>query len=80
MRNKVRELQRALYRAAKTDRGRCFHSLFDKVWRSDRLRKALRYRSKKKGVGRYRDLPNSILYRRYGLAGVGMGRIRYCTS
>ena len=37
MRNKVRELQRALYRAAKTDRGRC-------------LRKALRYRSKKKGA------------------------------
>ncbi len=50
------------------------------AYTNDRLRKALRYRSKKKGVGRYRDLPNGILYRRYGLACVGMGRIRYCTS
>ena len=28
---------------------------------NDRIRKALRYRSKKKGIGRYGDLPNSIL-------------------
>jgi RNA-directed DNA polymerase len=37
MRNKVRELQRDLYRAAKTNPGRCFHSLYDKVYRNDVL-------------------------------------------
>lgn len=37
MRNKVRELQRDLYRAAKTNPGRCFYSLYDKVYRSDVL-------------------------------------------
>ncbi len=26
------------------------------------------------------DLPNSILYKRYGLACIGMGRIEYCGS
>jgi RNA-directed DNA polymerase len=37
MRNKVRELQRDLYRAAKTNPERCFHSLYDKAYRSDVL-------------------------------------------
>jgi len=45
-----------------------------------RIRKAMRYRCKKKGVGRYRDLPNGILYTRYSLACVGMNRIEYCWS
>jgi RNA-directed DNA polymerase len=39
-RDKVRELQRALYRAAKADATRRFHALSDKVFREDVLRRA----------------------------------------
>ncbi len=38
--DKVRELQRVLYRAAKADATRRFHALFDKVSRADTLRRA----------------------------------------
>src|SRR5437763_11496023 len=38
--DKVRELQRTLYRAAKADPGRRFHALHDKVVRSDVLERA----------------------------------------
>jgi retron-type reverse transcriptase len=38
--DKVRELQRTLYRAAKADPGRRFHALQDKVYRSDVLERA----------------------------------------
>ena len=38
--DKVRELQRTLYRAAKAEPGRRFHALFDKVYRSDVLERA----------------------------------------
>jgi len=38
--DKVRELQRALYRAAKADPGRRFHALHDKVFRRDVLERA----------------------------------------
>jgi len=61
-----------------TNSSRCFKML--QTYTNDRIRKALRYRRKKKGTGKYRDLPNSILYKRYGLACVGMGRIEYCWS
>ena len=38
--DKVRELQRALGRAAKQPRGRRFHALYDRIYRSDVLREA----------------------------------------
>ena len=38
--DKVRELQRTLYRAAKADPGRRFHALYDKVSRRDVLERA----------------------------------------
>ena len=38
--DRVRALQRVLYRSAKQDPGRRFHALFDKVARSDVLRRA----------------------------------------
>jgi group II intron reverse transcriptase/maturase len=38
--DKVRELQRTLYRAAKADPGRRFHALYDKVYRRDVMERA----------------------------------------
>ena len=38
--DKVRELQRTLYRAAKADPGRRFHALYDKIYRRDVLERA----------------------------------------
>jgi group II intron reverse transcriptase/maturase len=38
--DKVRELQRTLYRTAKADPGRRFHALYDKVYRRDVLERA----------------------------------------
>ena len=40
--NKVRQLQRALYRKAKQDKGVKFYSLYDKLWREDVLWEAWR--------------------------------------
>ena len=37
---KVRELQRSLFTAAKRQRERRFHALYDRIWRSDVLREA----------------------------------------
>src|SRR6266536_4564285 len=41
-RGKTRELQRALYRAAKASSTRRFHALYDKVYREDILARAWR--------------------------------------
>src|SRR6478735_6451264 len=38
--DRVRELQRTLYRAAKADPGRRFHALHDKIYRRDVLERA----------------------------------------
>ena len=40
--DKVRQLQRALYRAAKASPTRRFHALYDKMYRKDVLAKAWR--------------------------------------
>lgn len=50
--DKVRELQHALFRAAKRNPGRRFHALFDRIWRGDILQKAWeRVRSNKGAAG-----------------------------
>jgi group II intron reverse transcriptase/maturase len=47
---KVRHLQRALYRASKQDKARRFYSLYDKVWRLDILWEAWRQVKANKGA------------------------------
>jgi RNA-directed DNA polymerase len=47
---KVRKLQRALYRASKQDKERRFYSLYDKVWRADVLWEAWRQVKANKGA------------------------------
>jgi group II intron reverse transcriptase/maturase len=50
--DKVRELQRSLFRAAKCNRERRFHALYDRIWRSDVLLEAWeRVRSNKGAAG-----------------------------
>ena len=50
MRDKVNELQQTLYRAAKADRTRRFHSLYDKVYREDILLEAWNGVKRNKGA------------------------------
>src|SRR6187200_3120558 len=50
--NNVRKLQRRLYIAAKCNRERRFHALYDRIWRSDVLLEAWeRVRSNKRAAG-----------------------------
>lgn len=48
--DKVRQLQRALYRASKQEKGRRFYSLYDKVWRTDILWEAWQQVKANKGA------------------------------
>jgi RNA-directed DNA polymerase len=48
--DKVRVLQRKLYRAAEQARGRRFHALFDKVHRRDVLERAFEEVARNKGA------------------------------
>ena len=48
--DKVRKLQRALYRTSKQDKKRRFYSLYDKVWRADVLWEAWRQVKANKGA------------------------------
>ena len=58
--DKVRELQRTLYRAAKADPGRRFHALYDKVHRRDVLeRSSQRDRRLIQVVHAWREQPNA---------------------
>lgn len=49
--DKVRELQRSLFRAAKKDRQRRFHALYDRIARSDVLAEAWKRVRSNKGAG-----------------------------
>jgi RNA-directed DNA polymerase len=48
--DKVRELQRTLWRAAKQHRGRRFHALYDRIYRGDVLWEAWRRVRAKQGA------------------------------
>ncbi len=59
--DKVRELQRTLYRAAKADPGRRFHALYDKVYRRDVLERAWgQVRANRGAAGIDRDHPRRL--------------------
>ena len=65
--DKVRELQRTLYRAAKADPGRRFHALYDKVSRRDVLERAWELVRANKGAAGI-DQQTIADVERYGIA------------
>ena len=67
--DKVRELQRTLYRAAKADPGRRFHALHDKVYRSDVLERAWELVRANRGAAGI-DQQTIAEVEQYGVAGL----------
>ena len=67
--DKVRELQRTLYRAAKADPGRRFHALYDKVYRRDVLERAWELVRANKGAAGI-DRQTIADVERYGIDGL----------
>lgn len=65
--DKVRELQRTLYRAAKADTGRRFHALYDKVYRRDVLERAWELVRANRGAAGI-DRQTIVDVERYGIA------------
>lgn len=55
---------------------------FDKLqaYTNRRLRRHLRRRRQKSGLGRYKEMPDRVLYEKLGLAYIRRGRVRYVTS
>jgi RNA-directed DNA polymerase len=62
--DKVRELQRALFRAAKRDPGRRFHALFDRICRSDVLQEAWERVQSNKGAAGIDGISLSMIKQR----------------
>jgi RNA-directed DNA polymerase len=54
---------------------------FDKLqaYTNRRIRRHLRRRRQKSGLGRYREMPDRVLYEKLGLAYIRRGRVRYAT-
>jgi RNA-directed DNA polymerase len=65
--DKVRELQRTLYRAAKADPGRRFHALYDKVYRRDVLERGWELVRANKGAAGI-DRETIVDVERYGVS------------
>src|SRR5438105_1508244 len=71
--DKVRELQRTLYRAAKADPGRRFHALHDKIYRRDVLERAWELVRANRGVAGI-DRQTIADVEEYGIATLRAGR------
>lgn len=56
--------------------------VFDKLqaYTNRRIRRHLRRRRQKGGLGRYREMPDRFLYEKLGLAYIRRGHVRYATS
>lgn len=63
---------------AHTHASRAFGEL--QVYANNRLRRHMRRRRQRSGLGRYRRMPDRFLYEKLGLAYIRRGRIRYVTS
>ncbi len=63
---------------AHTHASRAFDGL--QVYANNRLRRHLRRRRQRSGLGRYKGMPDRFLYEKLGLAYIRRGRIRYVVS